>query len=69
MDGVKAGDMSNYQHQAETIMIDPGASYWLKVALADCLRRDIVDALNDVEVLRDILAEKLKEILGECTRA
>ncbi len=55
---------ANYQQQTLEIYLDPAASYWLKVALAESLKRDIVDAVNDVEVLLEVLKERLKEVLG-----
>lgn len=44
------------------IMADPTASYWLKNALNSVLKRDILDALNDVEVLHEILQDAYDRI-------
>ena len=42
----------------ETIMNDPSASHWLKRAVAELWERDVVDALNDLDVLREVLEAK-----------
>ncbi len=40
------------------ITTDPSASYWLKQAVTQLWERDTVDALNDLDVLRDLLEAK-----------
>lgn len=40
------------------IMDDPAASYWLKQAVAELWTRDVVDALHDLDVLRELLEAK-----------
>jgi len=40
------------------ITTDPSASYWLKQAVTQLWERDTVDALNDLDVLQDLLEEK-----------
>lgn len=42
----------------DTITNDPTASYWLKRAITELWERDTVDALNDLDVLRELLEEK-----------
>ena len=42
----------------QTISTDPAASYWLKQAVTQLWERDVVDALNDLNVLRELLEEK-----------
>ena len=44
------------------LLADRTASYWLKSAVAECMRRDPVDALNDAEYLRILMASRLAEI-------
>ncbi len=43
-----------YAREAADIATDPGASYWLRQAVADLTARDPLDALRDVEVLLDL---------------
>jgi hypothetical protein len=45
-----------------TILNDPSASYWFKDSLRSALRRDIVDAANDAEVLAEVLADRCEEL-------
>jgi hypothetical protein len=40
----------------EQIISDPAASYWLKHQIKESSNRDILDALNDVDILRSILS-------------
>ena len=42
----------------QAINTDPTASNWLKQAITQLWERDVVDALNDLDVLRDLLEEK-----------
>ena len=44
---------------AQNVLDDPCASFWIKNALRSVLERDPVDALNDAELLADILQENL----------
>lgn len=46
----------------QDILNDPCASYWLKYALETLDNRDVVDAANDVDVLRDFIEAKIKEV-------
>jgi hypothetical protein len=41
---------------------DPSASHWLKDALTALLKRDPVDAVNDAELLADIMRSRLSEM-------
>jgi len=41
------------------ILSDPCASFWIKNALRSALERDPVDALNDAELLVNVLQENL----------
>ncbi|OQW99167.1 MAG: hypothetical protein BWK73_50940 [Thiothrix lacustris] len=45
------------------ITTDPTASYWLKQAVTELWERDVVDALNDLDVLRDLLEAKHHQFL------
>lgn len=49
----------------EKVMDSPAASYWLKSALEDALKRDPVDSLNDAEYLVDLLSERFNLILKQ----
>lgn len=61
-------DRSNYQepesalrkldHDLKAIQQDPTASYWLKQAVTQLWDRDVVDALNDLDALRELLEAK-----------
>jgi len=42
----------------DTITNDPSASHWLKRAVTELWERDVVDALNDLDVLRELLEAK-----------
>ena len=42
----------------DTIMNDPSASHWLKRVVTELWERDVVDALNDLDVLREVLEAK-----------
>ena len=41
-----------------SITADPAASHWLKRAVTELWERDVVDALNDLDVLREVLEAK-----------
>ena len=50
------------------IISDPAASFWLKEQIKESSNRDILDVLNDVDILRSILAlrhEAIKLARGE----
>ena len=42
----------------QAITDDPAASHWLKRAVTELWERDVVDALNDLDVLREVLEAK-----------
>jgi hypothetical protein len=42
----------------EAIINDPSASRWLKRAVTELWERDVVDALNDLDTLREVLEAK-----------
>ncbi len=44
----------------QAINTDPTASHWLKQAITQLWERDVVDALNDLDVLRELLEEKYR---------
>lgn len=46
------------EHDLKTILQDPAASHWLKQAITQLWERDVVDALNDLDTLRDLLETK-----------
>ena len=41
-----------------SITADPAASHWRKRAVTELWERDVVDALNDLDVLREVLEAK-----------
>jgi len=41
-----------------SITADPAASHWLKRAVTELWERDTVDALNDLDILRELLEAK-----------
>jgi len=48
---------------ANEILTDPCASFWLKSALRAALDRDAVDAANDAAMLADVLAARADQQL------
>ena len=50
--------------EAQKIMNDLYTSFWLRDALCALLNRDPVDALDDAEILADIMRKNLDEIQG-----
>jgi hypothetical protein len=46
------------EQRLQAINTDPTASHWLKRAAAELWDRDVVDALNDLDVLRELLEAK-----------
>lgn len=44
---------------ADYILKSPQASYWIKDALKTALKRDIVDAVNDAEILVQVLKDTM----------
>lgn len=40
------------------ILADPSASHWLKSQLVATKSRDVVDAINDAEVLLNVLQQR-----------
>ena len=46
----------------QSILDDPAASYWLKNAVNTALDRDPVDAVNDAEVLLEVLKRHLNAV-------
>lgn len=53
-------DMTSDQRIKE-ILDSPSASYWLKKTLTAALERDCIDAVNDCEVLFEILQMRATE--------
>ena len=50
--------MSDYEKK---ILSDDSFSYWLKNQMEETKMRDVLDALNDVEVLKSVLEHRLSE--------
>jgi len=48
----------------EQILNDPSASNWLKENLTQLEKRDICDALDDLELLNQYFQDKWKAIAG-----
>jgi len=57
--------MPTYDEALRAVLHDPTASWWLKRAIADVLRRDCVDAVNDAEYLLKLLTDRLEAIQGK----
>lgn len=45
-------------HDLKAIQQDPTASHWLKRAVNELWDRDVVDALHDLDALRELLEAK-----------
>ena len=46
------------EQRLQAVSTDPSASHWLKRAASELWERDTVDALNDLDVLRELLETK-----------
>ena len=51
--------MNKAEQAIADVLADPCASNWLKATLRSALRRDIVDAANDAELLASLLANRI----------
>ena len=67
-----ASDLCKLSPQTATmideVLSDPSSSEWVKTALLDLLRRDPIDALNDLDTLLTLMQKRLADIadgLGE----
>jgi hypothetical protein len=47
-----------YPERAREVVKDLGSSDWIKKAIVDLDRRDIVDVLNELELLQELFVEK-----------
>ncbi len=56
--GTVEAQLKRLETHLQTISTDPTASHWLKRAASELWERDTVDALNDLDVLRELLEEK-----------
>ena len=54
--------MTDWEQQAKDIVADPAASYSLKRALHEFTMKDPVDAVNEVEVLLQVLTARMDEV-------
>ncbi|MEY8200463.1 MAG: hypothetical protein RPS47_14600 [Colwellia sp.] len=52
--------MSDFENN---IASDPSVSFWLKEQIEVTKTRDLLDALNDVEVLKSVLDARISEAL------
>jgi hypothetical protein len=59
-DGLGAVDLPSI----DEVLVDPAASFWLKMALRSALRRDPVDAAHDAEILAQLLGQRCDAILS-----
>ena len=50
--------------EVDEIRSDPSASYWLVESLDAALKRDPVDAVNDAEILADVLSKWRNGVRG-----
>ena len=56
--------LKKLENKLRAIVTDPSSSYWLKQAVAELWKRDVVDALHDLDVLRELLeARHLTDLL------
>ena len=60
---LELGEHAEAVLEAEQVLSDPAASFWLKSALCEALTRDPVDAANDAEVLAQVLDQRCRKIL------
>jgi hypothetical protein len=56
--------MKGLENKLRVIVTDPSTSYWLKHAVTALWKRDAVDALHDLDVLRKLL--EAKHCANEC---
>lgn len=49
---------------AARVLSDPSASFWLKDAVRALVERDVCDALNDAEALREIARDHYQMTTG-----
>jgi hypothetical protein len=49
---------------AEQLLADPGASFWMKRALQDALKRDPVDAASDASLMAAVLAARAESLMS-----
>jgi len=49
----------------QQILADPSASFWLCDALTSSLKRDPVDVLTDLEILRQVSENRIAEAKAE----
>ena len=56
--GTVEAQLKRLETHLHTISTDPAASHWLKRAVTELWERDVVDALNDLDVLREVLEAK-----------
>lgn len=47
----------------QAVLNNPATSDWLKICLEKALLRDCVDAVNDAELLHDLLAARCDDAL------
>jgi len=63
---VKKANLKNNLNDAEAveseIIRDPSASNWLKSQVINLKRRDVVDAINDVEKLLEVLKGRVNAV-------
>lgn len=48
----------------EEVLDDRASSFWLKEAILELKHRDILDALNDAELLAQLMRQRYDETLG-----
>lgn len=54
-----------YTEIKQSVINDIGSSFWVKNALVDLEKRDIIDAMNDVNILSIALKKKWEEIKNQ----
>lgn len=56
-----------YHNRREEVLADPSVRYWVKDNLVALDQRDVVDALDDAELLADLMRLRAAAMLGRST--
>ena len=53
-------NVSNLSNEEKMLLNDPSISYWLKNQIKRINERDVLDALNDTQILIDLLNSRFR---------
>ena len=67
MSSLRNIDYAPYEYVRSVVLSRSDTSYWLRAALVDLEGRDLVDAINDVDVLRGLLEKRFDEFKSRQT--